>query len=285
MSKAILRIFIITIFILSIIIPLYLSSQIVTSQPTQPNPLEPSITMTLVHDTQLAEPDYSGYHHPPGAMYAEFSGVINAEINEATTVIVNLEATDTWSCSQVAPPSLIFDESDEKTFGVMVIVPKDEKYNTEGKVTINGFWSISPGGLSGTIEPVEGKIIVGQYSNFSLSSDNMEVLAKIGSETKFKLNIRNHGNYHDSFLIKINNLAKLENKSIDIRLDSPEIFIRQGFTESVTFYVKPNQDLSLLKPELELEVSSFNGTLKGMKPKTHEFTLITKKKILKSIII
>ena len=49
---------------------------------------------------------------------------------------------------------------------------------------------------------MEGKVIVGQFCNFSLSSTNDNLFAKIGSENEFSLNIRNHGNYNDSFLLE-----------------------------------------------------------------------------------
>ena len=248
MTKKILIILIISILILSLIVTSILSNQVVKAQPTQPNPIEPSITMMLLQDSQLAEADYTGKMYQAGALYTEFDGIIEAEVYAGTTVIVELKSTDTWSSTQVSPPTILFDETEEKTFRVIVKAPKDEKYNAEGTMTINGFWSIYPGGLSGTTESVEGKVIVGQFCNFSLSSPNDNLLAKIGSENEFRLNIRNHGNHHDSFLIKINNLNELENKSIDIRLDTTEVSIHQGFTESITFFVIPNIDLRLLEP-------------------------------------
>ncbi len=276
MFKIKLKRIIIIVVLFSLIIPLNITTHTVSSQGTE-NPLDPSVNMTLRKDTQIAESRYLGLEYPTEVMYAQFQGIITVDFNEATRVIVELSATDTWSTAQVSPTYVLFTKPEEKGFGVTIEVPKNEKYQSQGTVTINGIWSVSPSGLSGSIEPVEGRIIVGQFCNFSISSTDCKPTAKVGSESKFKLNIKNEGNYYDSFQIKIKNMDDLENISMDVGLNPANVEINQGCSESITIYVKPNKDITLLKPEIEIEVISNNGTPKGLKPKTYKFELSIEK--------
>lgn len=256
-----------------LILPL-LSIFTIIPHTTIAQPWEPEVELSLVEEnvTSTCNPDGSGM--------ANFDGIVSITMNQVVRVVVTLTASDTWGTAVVSPSSILFDQSGEKTFGVSLQVPSDEEYNSKGTMTVSGKWSIYPGGLSGSVEPIAGNIIVGQLINFSISSSQQNVIVDQGSEKVLKVTIQNRGNYLDSYSINIKNYDELVRLGFRVELDLNVVEIPEG--ERVTFTIKikaPDKEMSLLKHNVVIEVKSINGEQYNMPSKslTYGLTIATKK--------
>jgi hypothetical protein len=229
--------------------------------------LEPTVELSFLDYQKNAE--YSGE-------YAEvtFNGLANVTIISGTRVIVGFTASDTWGSAIVSPASLLFIEDGQQTFSVSVRVSPGEKYNSEGQVRVDADWTVYPGTQSGDCNPVIGTIVVGQYFNFSLSSKTIEKEVPRGSETEFKLTITNNGNRIDSFSINVKNTDDLYDQGFIVELDTTNIEIPMGFSETITIFVQtPSKRNVLNENQIIIEVYSDGGMQKNVPAKEYAYTI------------
>lgn len=229
--------------------------------------LEPSVVISFLEYEKTAK--YSGE-------YAEvtFNGLANVTIVPGTRVIVSFSASDTWNSVIVSPNTLLFAENGEQTFSVNVKVPPNKEYQSEGRVTVDGFWQMYPGTFSGYANQVTGRIIVGQYYNFTLSSENQKIEVPEESETELELTITNGGNNIDTFSINVKNQQVLSGQGFRIELGQTNIEISAGLSDTVTITVKtPSKRDALIENQIIIEVYSDQGIQQEVDAKDFSFEI------------
>jgi hypothetical protein len=226
--------------------------------------------ISLVEENETASFD----EHDDGFGYATFTGIVNVTSNQLVNVVISFSASDTWSSSSVSPPSILFTESGQKTFTVQVQVPRNEKYNSEGFVTVSGIWTIYPGGKSGSCDPVTGRIIVGQFYNFSIIGGRTLIETDLDSKTEFTFDIQNSGNHVDTFYIEVLNLEELNKKGFKVTVSPSKIEISQGLIESVKIIVETPEDTDMRgQHKIKVQVTSVTNMEPNISPKELTFDL------------
>ncbi len=242
------------------------------SQYASGGPLEPTVELSLVEDQKTAH--YSGEY-----AYVNFDGIVNVTMNPVTRVIVSLSAEDSWGSAVASPNTLLFTNNSKKSFRVEVRVPPGEKYNSEGILRVYGNWQMYPGTLSGSCDPVQGKIIVGQYFNFSISGDKDIIETERGSEAELELSITNNGNNIDTFSIEIENMEDLSASGFELELSSSKIEIPKGLDETVKITVNTPSDKNVFdKNEIRIKVYLDQGVDQNVPAQEHTFVIKLKDK-------
>ena len=217
------------------------------------------------------------YHDDSGN--AVVHGMVIVTMNQATRVMVEISAQAPWGSTVVSPYTILFTDNGEKDFEVSLQIPPGEDYNSEGTVTIFGKWTMYPGTLSGSCEPVTARISVGLYSDFSLSSGESLMKAAPGAEVKFELTITNYGNSADIFICQVKNENELYDNGFFVGLSSSSVDIPRGFRDTINISVKtPSKKFVYSTHDIVIEVNSGAGIQQNIPAKEHIFQVQLKNK-------
>jgi hypothetical protein len=247
------------------------STSIPTSTLTR-QPGMPKVTLRFI------EPNKTAQVAPGETGVVTFNLVVNVTKSQVVRIIVSLTADDTWSSAVVEPSSLLFSANGEKPAGVSVRVGPGESCNTVGTVTVKGYWTMYPGGMTGSAEPesgVVGNIYIAQYYKFSLhSSTGLFEEVKPGSDVEFDLTIRNEGNGLDSFFIEIENLDELSDKDIEASLSESMVVGQAGQNRSTRLYLEVPENIQIIgSHEIKVQVTSEDGIQKGLPPQVMTYVI------------
>ncbi len=256
------------ILIAPFLVIIYLTPPVVTAQPSNP-----SATIFLEDNEKTAKvgPEQHGV--------VTLLGWVSAEVISGTSMVVQLNATDTWNSAIISPSAVQFtsDNADNKEFQVSIQVPKGESCDTEGTVVVSGRWMMYPGRISGDCEPVERTIKVAQYHIFSISSNKLQIETALGSKAKFNLVIENQGNGEETFSIDIKNLDELADKGFVFELPSYRPTAKAGQETTYEFFVNTPSDLRYEGPyNIDLEVSPYTGNNEDVPTEKITFKLVLK---------
>jgi hypothetical protein len=147
---------------------IFLFSNILLIIPTEVR----SATILPTATIRLNEPSQTAAVGPDDDGLVEFTGTVSVEFNSATTVVVSLNAKDTWNSATVVPSALQFsvEDSGDKIFRVSVQAPLGTDSNVAGKLTVLGKWVMYPTSMTGSCDPangVEGSIYIEKYHQAS----------------------------------------------------------------------------------------------------------------------
>ena len=233
-----------------------------------PTPGLPQVYIELVDQNKTA-------HVGPGDTgVVTFSGLVQVSMPPGTRVVVSLTAEDTWGSAVVSPSSILFDNDGEKPFSVSVRAPGNESCETIGIVRVFGRWSLYPGGLSGSADPVDGavgRIHIAQFYSFSLSCSRTDFKTSSNEEVELELTIHNEGNGLDAFTIEVVNLNELNDEDFLVTLSESQVEIQKG--QSRTIYIRVNTPSSggTGDHDVTMYVSSDNGFPEGIAPKIMKY--------------
>jgi hypothetical protein len=203
----------------------------------------------------------------------QFNGVVSVDINEATKVIVNIFADDTWNSSVVKPKILEFTGNGEKQFNVSVWVPLGTSFTENGLLTILGNWTASPGNYSSSAHPIQGavaRIDINQFYNFNLTSSKDYLESSPGGQLVFTLTIHNLGNWMDTFSIEILNEEELNKKGFEVILTQSNIEISEKpGEEKIRIQVKTPMKSG--EHEIKVQVKSDKGIMEGLAAQNYTF--------------
>jgi hypothetical protein len=187
-----------------------------------------SATILPIATISLNEPSQTAAVGPDDDGLVEFSGTVSVEFNSATTVIVSLNAKDTWNSATVVPSALQFsvEDSGAKTFRVSVQAPLGTDSNVVGKLTVLGKWVMYPTSMTGECDPangVEGTIYIEKYHQASYNVDDLQKTTDAGSSVQFRVFIQNTGNYDETYSFDIVNFDELNDKGIKVKFSANTI--------------------------------------------------------------
>jgi hypothetical protein len=134
-------------------------------------------------------------------------------------VIVSLRGStgQGWPVS-INPDVVQVNPGSEAYFTATVTLPTECSTYVQDALEISGVSRNYPGVAAYNVPPITGSIQVAQYCQFELHSPEPNICTKSDSKVIYNVNINNHGNGRDTFIVKINNLAELDNKDIDVTL-------------------------------------------------------------------
>ncbi len=140
-----------------------------------------------------------------------FNGILSVKFpegyqNPVAYIKISLLVEDTWGNSTVTPVDFLFTENGDSSFDVTVIVPLRTDFRDTGVVTVTGFWVMEPTGFYDSVQPsygIQGRINIGQYYNFSLSSPKTVKKAELWDNIIYELIVENKGNFPNVFLLKV----------------------------------------------------------------------------------
>jgi hypothetical protein len=225
----------------------------------------------------LTEPSKTAHVGPGDTGEVTFHGTVRVTLNQATRVIVSLDADDTWNSAVVSPESMLFSASGEQPFTVNVTAPPRESFSTIGTVTVTGRWVMYPGALSGPAQPPDGtsgRIDIAQYFLFSLKTPESLVETIPNSEALFKLIIENEGNHLDSFSAELLNFNELSAKGLLPTISNSHIEIFEFSNETIDIFVKTPSSRGILgSHEIKIKVWSEKGLNEGVPPQVFTFIL------------
>lgn len=226
----------------------------------------------------LTEPSKTAHVGPGDTGKVVFSGMVRVTLNQATRVVVSLDADDTWDSAVVSPESLLFSANGEQPFTVNVTAPPRESFSTIGSVTVTGQWVMYPGGLTGPAKPpdgVDGRINIAQFYDFELISPKTLIETSPGEQVEFKLVVQNNGNGMDVFSIDVQNLNELNNKGFQVTLSQVNMEVLENPAEDIITIVVnvPSSASSLGNNDIKIEVSSVNGASENVPTQTFTFVV------------
>lgn len=238
------------------------------SQPVSSSPGWPTASISLYTVSSTA-------HVGPGDTgEVFFNGTVTVTCNSATSVEVSLDATDNWNSAVVSPASLLFTQDGEQPFTVKVTVPLGESFSTIGTLTVTGELTMYPGGFTGQIMGVDGRINVAQYFQFSLNTSDTIVETTPGLVAEFNLIIVNEGNHIDTFSVEVVNSEELSINGLSPPLNSSIIEIPEGGNETINIFVKiPSLKSTLGTYEIKIKVWSEKGLNEDVPPQVFTFIL------------
>jgi len=228
----------------------------------------------------LTEPSKTANVGPDDTGKVVFSGIVRVSINQATRVIVNLSAIDTWNSATVTPNSFIFTNSTEKSFTVTVFVPLETSFEGIGTVTVTGKWTSYPGGYTASVNPetgVNSRIDINQFFRFSITSNITLKAIAPGSESQFELVVNNEGNYFDTFTINITNQEELSTNGIFVNPAQTCVEIPEKGNESIIISIKTNKNIRHGDNLIQVKILSNTGITKGTPQQNITFDLKIKK--------
>ncbi len=213
-------------------------------------------TIGLIQSSQTADVS-------PGAFgIVTFDGSVSCICFNAEKKVVTLYVEDTWGTAVIIPDNLTFtpEDSGQRNFQVIVRVPGGESTSTIGIVKVTGRWTNYPDGEHGMAMPsngVAGRIEINKYYMYSLKSFDQYTEALPGEKKQFNLNIKNKGNFNDTFYIDIRNLKKLSEKGIHVSLSTDNIQIPEGQTRYVKINIEIDKETrNTGQHEIEISVIS-----------------------------
>ncbi len=231
----------------------------------------------------LTEPSKSADVGPGDTGVVTFTGIVSVTLNQATRVIVSLNAEDTWGSAVVSPNTLLFTANGDKGFGVSVRARPRESFNNIGTVTVTGRWAMYPGTLSGPAQPpdgAKGRININQFFKFTLMSPKAFIETSPGSQIVYTLVIQNRGNFMDTFTIDVINYEKLSKKHFEVVLTQSNIEILENpAEENIRIQVNTPLDWTVYKVEyssVRVQVTSDKGITEGIAPQI--FTFVVREK-------
>jgi hypothetical protein len=230
------------------------------------NDQQPGLPTVII---SLQETSQTAHVGPSDSGEVVFNGTVSVSSNPATQVEVTLMAEDTWGTSTVIPSTLTFPRSGIESFTVHVLAPAQESMSNPGTVTVTGRWELVPGGLGGPADPVSGvtgRIEIGQFYAFSITSPQTHLQGSPDSQMVFSITIQNNGNGLDLFSIEIVNERELIDKDFDIIMTQKEIEILESPAEdNVRIQVSvPPSSKSLGQTTIQVEVKSDHGVGEGV---------------------
>ncbi len=231
----------------------------------------PTVAISLTEVSQTA-------HVGPGDTgEVSFNGMVSVTLNPMTRVVVSLAAEDTWGSSVVSPETLLFTEDGTQGFVVNVTVPLGTSFTNSGMVTVTARWTMYPGTIGGSAEPVDGaqgRIEIAQYFQFSLNSKLLYLETAPGNEVEFELDITNEGNFFDTFSIEITNDYKLNLYGFQTALSSSNVEIPEKENETIKILLRtPTSESSLGEYEIQVKVWSDKGLDEEIQPQSITFDL------------
>jgi hypothetical protein len=270
MSKRIIIIMIIQILFFSIFLITFIL-QNASAENSTPPPMLPKVTIQLLQPSQTAHVDK--YE----TCEVMFNGTVTATLKSVSSVLVSLDAEDTWGSAKVYPDSILFLNNTPESFVVIVKARPRESCTTIGTVTVRGHWMLSDGYAGSTDPPggVTGRINIAQYHNFGLSCSRVFKEVLPGGDVLFNLTIRNRGNGFETFGINVTNLNELKEKGVRVTLSHSLVDIEEHPDElSVKILVEvPTGVHFITYYRIKIEVFSVEGIESGVEPQNFKFVI------------
>ncbi len=244
------------------------------SQFTMAQDGEPTVNVALTEQNNTADVG------PGDSGVVTFTGIVSVSLNQATRVIVNLSAVDTWNSAIVTPNSLVFTASAEKPITVSVYAPLETSFNDNGMVTVTGTWTSYPGEFTGSVNPRSGavaRIDINQFHKFSIENQVLSQEVIPGSEVQFELIINNEGNYIDTFTIDLLNSEELTAKGIDVEITQAVVEIPEKGNETIIISIKTNKNVKQGDNLIQLRVITEKGIYEGIPQQNLTYKLKIKK--------
>ncbi len=188
--------------------------------------LTPIATIGLVQSQQTADVS-------PGSLgIVTFDGTVTCVVNSATTAIVQLEATDTWTSAVVTPSAIEFSNTNAgaKTFQVSVKAPLYTSRNVVGQVVVSGKVIMYPGRLYGTVQPTDGvkaRIDIDSFYKFQINAPKKYQEVGPGQQMVYNVHVINQGNIRDTFEIDIENEEQLTKAGFVLTLSQRVIDVEE----------------------------------------------------------
>ncbi len=254
-----------------IVIPLLIPKTV--SGTTPPSYSEfPKVTISLLQPIQTAQVGPRESHE------VVFNGTVSVALNSATSVLVYINAEDTWGSAEFNPTIFLFTQNGEKSFIVRVNPRPRESTQNFGTLRVFGRWEVPEKDLSGYAEPSEGaigRINIAQFCKFTLTITHPFVELESGDSYLFTLNIHNMGNGQDIFGINVRNLKELNDKGFKIYLSHSLVVIEEKPTElPIQILVETPSGIYFKNYySIEIEVNSETGMELGASPQTFTFVI------------
>lgn len=206
-----------------------------------------------------------------------FRGTVEASMpagGSAQDVIVTLNGytENNWPVV-INPEEITVNPKDgRKLFYSTVTVPPEASVYNADTLTIEGTVKAFPGSdQTYDVQPVTGSIRIKQFYKYSLYSEDEAKSANTGEHVSYTLEIFNHGNGADKFLIDVFNKELIESDGFTVEISTPSIVIEEKSSDNVSIRVDISDDKkSAGKYTIEVSVESYGYSyIEGVEHKKH----------------
>jgi hypothetical protein len=208
---------------------------------------------------QIAQPKQTVYVAPGQDGIVTFTGTVFAEIPYDPSIqylIVQLHANaGGWPVSN--PPALTFSRAQkQQSFTISVQVPIGTSSGGSYQLEVGGTWHYSPGVMSGEVDPAHAIIVIDQYYDYDLGSEDLFNEALRGEVIKPVIDVRNAGNGNDEISLEIVNTNDLYGSGIEALFSDDTVVVTENETVGITLFVKCGESMHKGSYPIEIKAHS-----------------------------